>query len=161
MAGVVTQCPDCGGAFAATPGKVRCPACTRRYPERVSAVEAAVDVSGAASVPEIAAITGLASATIKAIVQESPVLRERIPLTGKCERCHKAPPEVGARFCAQCRQELSVALRDAAQGLVGKVPRSDRSSQPIRASGVVSAVNTKRERAALKRLNPVIKHGLK
>jgi len=155
MLGDVAKCTNCERTFVARSGKTWCAACCAALAEDFELLDHAVDSGHGGSPEAIAEATGLPVARVHHLLRAGGIPDPSTTERGLCTKCGTRPTEAGSDFCWVCRAELYRAFGDAADDLFARLePLEYQPHIPGHAWGIVSAMNEKRARAAMNRINP-------
>ena len=152
------RCPKCGKVFSVLEGKAWCAACTAVRAERLELISEAINEGYGEALDDIARYTGLSIREVADLVEQSESLRRLVALPKRCIKCKEKLAQRGSQFCFPCRLALYGQFASAAAHLAAKMPPKEYQPQiPYRSSGVVTALEQKRARASLARLDPTPK----
>jgi len=140
------HCKECGRLMEARQGRTTCRNCAdfkaKQSPkrEKLESIRKSDKSFGS---------PGFGWKEVYEAVQELPELTE----SSRCVRCRSRIRLKDAEFCLQCHIDLDRDFGDASEDLFGRM--EDLGSHPKVGTGIISALNAKRDQTPTSRINPV------
>ncbi len=152
------QCQECGKLIQLAPGHRLCTACLGPEGGEFGAREEAVG----SLLDSVADFAGLKAGAMPLswMLQETESTLMQLTTKQACGRCNLRPRLQDSEFCLNCQVDLTSDLGDAATDLFYGVGTSGPAARN-RPTGMAIALEEKRGRAPLGRINPVVVGRLK